>query len=119
MVAALALLDALWGAVAGAFCGGLLASAIVAYLTQKWIEKRERRNRRDDLRLELYFEVLDLVLANELALAERGSEAQIDRVELQTKRLRISHRLKLLASRPVRAATERIRTSGAILGGMA
>jgi hypothetical protein len=54
--------------------------------------------------LELYLEVVDLVLDNELALAERGAEGTIAPAELQTKRLRISHRLKLLGSQPVRDA---------------
>jgi len=96
--------DALWGSLAGALCGSLIASAIVAYLTQRWIEKRERRNRRDDLRLELYLEVVDLVLDNELAIAERGADGHIAPVEIQTTRLRISHRVKLLGSEPVQDA---------------
>ena len=96
--------DALWGSIAGALLGGLIASGIVAYLTQRWIEKRERRNRRDDLQLELYLEVIDLVLDNELALAERGSKGEITPMELQVKRLRISHRLKLLASESIQDA---------------
>ena len=82
------------------FFGGL----IVAYHTQKLIEKRERRNRRDDLRLELYLDVVDLVLDNERELAERSPEGKTASMELQTKRKRISHRLKLLASKIVQDA---------------
>ena len=91
----------LWGSIAGALFGGLVASSIVAYLTQRWIERRELRSRRDDLRLELYLEIVDLVLDNELAIAECGTEGALPPVQLHAKRLRISHRLKLLASRPV------------------
>jgi hypothetical protein len=109
MVLAFAIPDALWGSVTGALLGSLIATGIVAYLTQRWIERRELRSRRDDLRLELYLEVIDLVLKNELAIAERGAEGNIPPVKLQTKRLRIGHRLKLLASRPVNEAYNRYR----------
>ena len=111
MLLAFIISDALWTTLAGALFSGLIASSVVAYLSQNWIEKRERRNRRDDLRLELYLEVVDLVLDNELALAERGAEGTIAPVELQTKRLRISHRLKLLGSQPVRDAYDAYRQS--------
>jgi hypothetical protein len=40
-----------WHVLIGAFSGSLVAAGIVAWFTQKWIEGRERRNRRDDLRL--------------------------------------------------------------------
>lgn len=101
MVLVFAISDALLGGVAGALLGSLIATGIVAYLTQQWIERRELRSRRDRLQLELYLEVIDLVRDNELAIAERGAEGKIPPVELQMKRLRIAHRLKLLASRPV------------------
>lgn len=104
MIFAFSVPDALLGSLAGALFGSLIASAIVAYLTQTWIERRERRNRRDDLRLELYLEVVDLVLDNEFAIAERGADGKIAAAELQTKELRISHRLKLLGSEPVQVA---------------
>jgi len=109
MVLAFAIPDALWGSVTGALLGSLIATGIVAYLTQRWIERRELRSRRDDLRLELYLEVIDLVLENELAIAECGAEDTIPAVQLQSKRLRIAHRLKLLASRPVNDAYSKYR----------
>ena len=93
--------DALLNTFAAALFGGLVASAVVAYPTQRFIERRERRNRRDELRLELYLEVVDLVLDNELAIAECGAEGDIAPAELQTKRLRISHRLRLLGANSV------------------
>lgn len=89
----------LWTALIGTVFGGC-----VVFLTQKLTERRERRNRRDELRLDLYLEVVDLVLDNQIALAERGAVGAIAPVELQTKRLRISHRLKLLGSPNVRKA---------------
>src|SRR3990170_1726323 len=87
--------DALWNTLAAAIFGGLIASGVVAYITQRLTEKRERRNYRDKLRLKLYLEVVDLVQDNELALAERGVEGCIPPVELQAKRYRILHSLKL------------------------
>jgi len=89
---------------AGAFLGGALAGCIVAWLTQRFIERRERRTRRDELRLELYLDVVDLILKDERALAEQGARGQIPPAELQTDRLRIRHRLELLASPPAREA---------------
>ena len=89
-----------WGpilnTVASAFFGSLVATIIVARLTQKWIEERERRRKRDQLQLELYLDIVDLVLDNELAIAERKSEGQIPPVELQS--------LKLLGSPTVKKA---------------
>ena len=98
--------DSVWTALAAAFFGSLIATGIVAFLSQKWTENRERRNRRDELRLELYLEIVDLVLDNELALAQRSADGKIAPIELQTKRIRIAHRLKLLASQCVRDAYE-------------
>ena len=102
--------ETVWGSVAGALLGSLLATGVVAYLTQWWIEGRELRNRRDQSRLELYLEVIDLVLDNELAIAQRGSEGSIASIELQTQRLRISHRLILLGPQTVNDAYNRYRT---------
>jgi hypothetical protein len=58
-------MDALFNLIGG-FSGAFLGAALVAWLTQRLIEGRERRDRRDRLRLELYPEVVDLVLDNEL-----------------------------------------------------
>ncbi len=94
---------------AGAFFGSLIATGIVARLTQKWIERRERRHRRDELRLELYLEVIGLVVDNEEAIAKCGAEGDIPSLELQRKRLRIGHSLKLLAASEVRDAYDEYR----------
>jgi hypothetical protein len=109
MIFAFGIPDAAWGAIAGAFFGSLIAGGIIANWTQHWIENRERRNRRDDLRLDLYVEVVDLVLDNEVALAERGAEGLTAPLELQTKRLGIFYRLKLLGSQPVQNAYDTYR----------
>lgn len=101
MVMACTIIEKLWTSVNSAIFCSLLAAAIAAYLTQRFAEKRERRNYRDELRLKLYLEVVDLVQNNELALAERGAEGYIPPVELQSKRYRILHSLKLLGSKDV------------------
>jgi hypothetical protein len=94
----------IWNTLAGAFFGSLVATLIVARLTQGWIETRERRNRRDDLRLQLYLDVVDLVLENERALAHSDATGRFPPEDLQTRRIHISHRLTLLASPAVQEA---------------
>ena len=101
MLLACAISEKLWTSLNSAIFCSLLAAAIVAYLTQRFVEKRERRNYRDELRLKLYLEVVDLVQDNELALAERGAEGCIPPVKLQAKRYRILHSLKLLGPKDV------------------
>lgn len=109
VVFAISIPDGVLEALAGVLVGGLIgvcATGMIAFLTQKWIERRERRNRRDDLRLSLYLKIVDLVLDNERALAERGSDGHLAPIELQVKRIEIVHRLKLLGSQCVRGAYE-------------
>jgi hypothetical protein len=103
--------DTLAGALAGPFgsaiFGSLIAAGVagfVAWRTQKWIEGREQRNRRDDLRLNLYLEIVDLVLDNDLLLSKRTAEGDTPSVEVQRKWYGVTHRLKLLGSQPVRDA---------------
>jgi hypothetical protein len=93
--------NAIVNTIAAAFFGSLVAAAIVAFLTQWWIEKRERRDRRDELRLQLYLDVVDLVLDNQLELATRGIEGKIPPTELQAKQFGIHHRLRLLGPQHV------------------
>lgn len=85
----------------------LLTAAFVAFLTQRWIERREQRNRLHALKLQLYLDAVDLIMDNELALAMRGIEGEIPPIELQAKRTRIHHRLKLLGSKAVLAAYDK------------
>jgi len=84
--------------------GSLFAAAIVAFLTQRLIEQRERRAKRDQLRLDLYLDIVDLVLENELAITMSTSGGENPPVELQARRIRASHRLKLLGSARVKEA---------------
>jgi hypothetical protein len=95
---------ALTGALAGALFGSLIAAALVAWLTQRWTEGRERRNRRDDLRLGLYLEIVEIVLENEVLLAKRTAEGANPSADVQKKWFGVSHRLKLLGSQPVKDA---------------
>jgi hypothetical protein len=93
---------------------GLFAS----YLGQLWTEKRERRNRRDDLRLSLYLDVIAFVHDNEAEVSRitaefwRGDQTGTPReersltpsVEMQSKRKGIIDRLTLLGSKAVQEA---------------
>jgi hypothetical protein len=91
----------IWAAVITAFGGSFVGSAVVALLSQRWIERRERRIRRDQMCLDLYLNVIELILENEHQLALRTPDGGIPPADIQLKRYGISHRLKLLASEPV------------------
>ena len=54
--------------------------------------------------LELYLDVIDVIMDNELAMAKRAAEGGNLPEELQVKRIAISHRLKLLAPDPIQSA---------------
>lgn len=107
MVFAWSLPDVMLNALVSALFGSLCAAAIVAFLTQRWIERREQRNRLYALKLQLYMDTVDLILDNEQALAKRGAEGQIPPRELQSKRINIHHRLKLLGSQTVLEAYDK------------
>ncbi len=96
MVFAWSMPDIMLNALVSALLGSLFAATFVAFLTQRWIERREQRNRLHALKLQLYLDAIDLILDNELALAKRGAEGETPPIELQTKQINIHHRLKLL-----------------------
>lgn len=98
-LSAISIPDALWTGFAALAGGG-----IVAYLTQRWTMDRELRKHLHSLRIDLYLEVIDLVLDNQMAIAQSGRDGAIAAVDLQLKRLRTSHRLKLLAPAQVNEA---------------
>ena len=87
--------------------GALFLPSWFAFLTQRWIERRERRNRRDDLRLGVYTEAIDLIIENEKAMSEAGDGTEnspFGPLDLQIRQRNISHRLKLLAPTSVQEA---------------
>ena len=88
---------------------GFFGDLINNFFTQRWIGKRERRNRRDDLRLKLYSEVNNLILDNEQEWAERGTEGKNPSMELQAKRIDILNRLKIHAPKKVQDAYDKYR----------
>lgn len=81
-----------------------LAGWLVAWLTQKWIERRERRNRRYDLCLEVYGDIIEWIDEMETAVADWDGSARTLPLDLQRKRLRLYARLRLLSSTVVQAA---------------
>jgi hypothetical protein len=91
--------DALWSGLAALVGGG-----VVAYLTQRLTRDRELRKRLHELRVDLYLEVIDLVLDNQIAIAQSGRDGAIAPMDLQLRRLRTSHRLKLLGPSRVNEA---------------
>ena len=91
-------------AVFAAGCGSFLAAWIVGSKTQLWIEKRERRNRRDGLRLQLYAEVIAWIEKMAVGIAEFDGTGRQMPVDLQQERLRLYAQLRLLAPTSVQEA---------------
>ncbi len=87
--------------------GSLLAAAIVAWVTQILVERRERRKHYYDLRLDFYLQIVGVVLDNEQLLAARGPHGSFPPAEIQAKWLGVRHRLKLLGSPRVKDAYDR------------
>src|SRR5580704_3670921 len=83
--------------------GGLIAGAS-GFLGHLWTEKRERRNRRDELMLDLYVEVIGLIIDDEKVMATTTEPRSMPSLDHQAKQYSISHRLKLLGSVAVQAA---------------
>lgn len=97
--------DPIWQSiVAGTI--GLVGVMAGVWLTQRQSEKRERRNRRDEVLLDLYLDVIKLVVDNEeaLALARGRDTGETPPIDLGKKRVDIYHRLRLIASKPVQEA---------------
>lgn len=91
-------------AVLAAGFGGFLAAWMVGSRTQKWIEQRERRNRRDQLRVELYLDVIGWIEKTEAAIAQGDGTGRIMDMEMQRERLNLWARLELLGSAAVKEA---------------
>jgi hypothetical protein len=89
--------DTILGPVISALLGALIGGIISGYFTQKWIEKRELRDRRDNMRLNLYLKVINLILKNKKEIGQSQSTTSIPSLDIQLQRLKIKHCLKLLA----------------------
>lgn len=84
--------------IVGAICGSFLATGAVAYLTQAWTEAREQRNRRYDLMLKVYWSVIKLIADYEFLFASAGHEGGDVPTAIQSRKIQIRHKLRLIAS---------------------
>ena len=100
---------AIWDSIMGALIGSSIPTIIVARLTQRWIERRERRHRRDELRLEVYVEVVGLTPVIDAIISGLGPERFDLPIEQQQKIARIGDCLKLLGSPAVIEAYDNYR----------
>ncbi len=100
---------AIWDSIMGALIGSSIPTIIVARLTQRWIERRERRHRRDELRLEVYVEVVGLTPVINAIISGLGPERFDLPIEQQQKIARIGDCLKLLGSPAVIEAYDNYR----------
>ena len=79
-----------------AIIAGIFA-LVGVFVGQRWTEIRERRNRRDELKLELYLDVVPLIIDDAKTIAKTGEPRVMPPLEHQGKQLSIRHRLMLLA----------------------
>jgi len=97
--------DAIAVAVVSAICtsalNGVVAASILAFVSHRFAESRDIRGRRDQLRLELYTDLIQLILKNEEELGGRDQTGKPSPIPLQAERLGIRHRLRLLGSTSV------------------
>jgi len=99
----------IWESIVGALIGSSIPTIIVARLTQCWIEHRERRHRRDELRLDVYVEVVGLIPDIGAIISGLGPERFDLPIELQQKIARIGDCLRLLGSPAVIEAYDNYR----------
>jgi hypothetical protein len=79
-----------------AIVAGIFA-VVGVFVGQRWSEMRERRNRRDELKLELYLEVVPLIIEDQKTIVETDMPRSMPSLEHQGKQHSIRHRLMLLA----------------------
>ncbi|MFN3151790.1 hypothetical protein [Bremerella sp.] len=84
---------AIFGAVVG-----VLASIATSLISHFLTRKRDVAQRRDQLRAELYGELIDLIVTNEELHAQRTGDFSTPDVEIQKRRLSARHRLRLVAT---------------------
>ena len=79
----------------------LLGGIFIAIINQVLTARRERLSKREQIKLELYVDIVDLIMLNTEVLANRSAEGSTPSIDTQKQRIRISHRLALLASQNV------------------
>lgn len=89
----------------GPVIGGAIGAIGVAWFTNWFAARREHRNWLHQQRHDCYVDMLDLILANQEMLGARDRVTQeFLPVEEQTRRIHMSHRMKLLAPTATREA---------------
>jgi hypothetical protein len=81
--------------------GAILAGSFTLvgpFVGHQWSERRERRNRRDELQLDLYVDAVSLIIDDAMMMLEMKEPNQVAPPEHQAKQHAIRHRLKLLGS---------------------
>lgn len=76
---------------------GVIASVATSAVTHLLPRTRDVAHRRDQIRADLYGELIDLIVANEELDANRA-KFSVSGVEIQKRRLRARHRLLLVAT---------------------
>jgi len=95
------LLVAIVSASCSAVLSSLIAGGFIAFLTQRLTEQRERRTHRDELRLDLYLEVVQLVIDYMTARRALEYEAVLPPQELGARGMALHYRLRLVGSAQV------------------
>ncbi|MDA8746140.1 hypothetical protein N9N28_16060 [Rubripirellula amarantea] len=88
---------------------GVLSSIATALVSHFLVRKREVLANRDKLRLRLYTDITDWIVENEELHASRTGDFSTPDIEIQRRRLRIYHRLRLVASSPTLEAYKQYR----------
>ena len=86
---------------------GVLASVATSLITYLLSRTRDVAQQRDQLRAELYGELIDLVVTNEELHATRTGDFATTDIEMQKRRLKARHRLRLVAKDETIAAYDR------------
>lgn len=86
---------------------GVIASVATSVTTHLLSRNRDVAQRRDQLRADLYGELIDLIVTNEELHARRTGDFSTPDIDIQKRRLRARHRLQLVATDKTIAAYEK------------
>jgi hypothetical protein len=93
-------------AASGAVLNGIVAAGVMAFATHWLAGRRDKHSRRDQLRLELYNDLIGLILKNEIAIANRGGDGRLPPAELQAEQISFIYRFRLLSPKNIQETYE-------------